>query len=77
MFMTRQELAARWRVSIRTIDRLRGIGELRWVDIADGRGARPCVRFRLADILALESRLIKGAVSEVPRESQAQLLGRG
>lgn len=68
MFITRVELAKRWKVCVRTVDRKRELGEIPWVDVSQGRGARPCVRFRLADIEALESRLIKGPVSEVTRE---------
>jgi len=64
MFITRVELARRWAVCVRTIDRKRELGELPWVDVAQGRGARPCVRFRLADIEALENRLTKGPVWE-------------
>jgi hypothetical protein len=70
MFITRSDLAKRWHTSTRTIDRKRELGLLPWVDLAQGRGARPCVRFRLADIEALEARMVKGPVAEARREAQ-------
>lgn len=66
--ITRLDLAKRWQTSTRTIDRNRRLGLLPWVDLAQGQGARPCVRFRLADIEALESRMVKGPVMEARRE---------
>jgi hypothetical protein len=51
---TRAALAKRWGVTCRTIDRLRQAGNLSWIDIAGGRGARPIVRFALPDVEAFE-----------------------
>lgn len=48
--LTREVLAERWGVHTKTIDRLRKEGRLPWMDLAAGKGARPIVRFRLADI---------------------------
>lgn len=70
MFITRSELAKRWKVCVRTIDRKRELGELPWVDVAQGRGARPCVRFKLSDIEALENRMAKRPVAEEPWEAR-------
>jgi len=53
--LSRQELARRWLVSVRTIDRLRVAGKLRWFDPTGGRGARPLVRFALTDVLQFEA----------------------
>ena len=48
--LTRQELAARWRVTCRTVDRLRRLGILRWQDLRKGTAGRPIVRFLIQDI---------------------------
>ncbi len=48
--LTREDLAKRWNASTRTVDRLRQHGLIPWVDLSAGRGARPLVRFRLADV---------------------------
>jgi hypothetical protein len=48
--LSRKDLASRWTVSVRTIDRLRKDGRLPWVDLSGGAGARPIVRFRLRDV---------------------------
>lgn len=66
--ITRMDLAKRWQISMRTIDRKRRLGLVPWVDLAQGQGARPCVRFRLADIETLESRMVKGPVMEARRD---------
>ncbi len=62
--LTRDALSKRWKCSTRKVDRMREQGMLAWVDLSQGRGARPCVRFRLADIEALEARMVKGPVME-------------
>jgi|WetSurMetagenome_2_1015567.scaffolds.fasta_scaffold527272_1 hypothetical protein len=67
--ITRFDLAKRWKCSTRKVDRMREQGLLAWVDLTQGRGARPCVRFRLADIEALESRMVMGPVMEARREA--------
>lgn len=54
--ITRTELAKRWRVDAKTIDRMRQAGVLPWIDISGGRGARPIVRFAVADVTAFEGR---------------------
>jgi hypothetical protein len=48
--LTREHLAARWSVSLRTLDRLRQDGLIPWVDLRRGRGGKPLVRFLRADI---------------------------
>lgn len=58
-YLTRRSLAGRWCVSLRTVDGLRAMGKLPWVDIADGHGARPVVRFVLNDVLDYEERTRK------------------
>ncbi len=50
ILLTREAVAARWSVSVRTVDRLRQNGHLPWVDLRRGRGAKPIVRFCLEDI---------------------------
>ena len=67
--ITRFDLAKRWKCSTRKVDRMREQGLLAWVDLTQGRGARPCVRFRLTDIEALESRMVMGPVMEARREA--------
>jgi hypothetical protein len=67
--ITRFDLAKRWKCSTRKVDRMRGQGLLAWVDLTQGRGARPCVRFRLAAIEALESRMVMGPVMEARGEA--------
>ncbi len=54
--ITRFELAKRWKCSTRKIDRIRKDGLLAWVDLSQGRGGRPCVRFHLEDVEAYERR---------------------
>jgi hypothetical protein len=56
-FLTRSDLAERWKTSARTIDRKRKDGLLPWVDIAGGSGSRPLVRFRLPEIEEYEERM--------------------
>ncbi len=53
--LTRNELAERWKVTPRTIDRLRRLGLLAWKDLRKGTAGRPIVRFRLQDIETYES----------------------
>lgn len=48
--ITRFDLAERWKCSTRKVDRVREQGLLAWVDLSQGRGGRPCVRFRLEDV---------------------------
>ncbi len=55
--LSRQGLAGRWGVSVRTVDRLRKDGRLPWVDLSGGAGARPIVRFRLCDVEHYEERV--------------------
>ena len=54
--LTREAVAARWSVSIRTVDRLRQDGSLPWVDLRGGRGAKPIVRFSLKDVEEYEQK---------------------
>jgi hypothetical protein len=74
-FLTRQELAVRWKTSVRTIDRRRELGLIPWVDLAGGKGSRPCVRFKLSDIEQYEEKMTmnifnlnSGAGKSVPSE---------
>jgi hypothetical protein len=69
--ITRFDLAKRWRCSTRKVDRMREEGLLPWVDLSGGRGARACVRFRLADIEALEAGMVKGPVIKALRKAGA------
>jgi hypothetical protein len=48
--LTRNELANRWKVTPRTVDRLRRLGLLPWQDLRKGTAGRPIVRFKIADI---------------------------
>jgi hypothetical protein len=56
IFLTREAVAARWSVSVRTVDRLRQDGSLPWVDLRGGRGGKPIVRFPIADVEDYEQR---------------------
>ena len=69
--LTRVDLSRRWRCSTRKVDRMREQGLLAWVDLSQGRGARPCLRFRLADIEALETSMVKGPVMGARREAMS------
>jgi MarR-like DNA-binding transcriptional regulator SgrR of sgrS sRNA len=54
--LTKNEVARRWNCSKRTLDRLRVNGILPWLDLSNGRGGKPLVRFRISDIQAYEGR---------------------
>ncbi|MFH1113714.1 MAG: hypothetical protein V1792_07305 [Pseudomonadota bacterium] len=56
-YLSRVELAERWRMSIKTVDRLRSSGCLPWIDVSGGRGARPIVRIQLHDVIQFEERM--------------------
>ena len=60
MLLTIRDLAKRWRISTRTIERKRSLGLIPWVNLAKG-GSRACVRFRLEDVLAYEREAIHGS----------------
>lgn len=62
--LTRLALAERWQTSTRTIDRRRQDGLIPWVDLSGGRGHRPIVRFRLADVEDIERRLLQNPTGE-------------
>jgi hypothetical protein len=51
--LSRIELAKRWRVCIKTVDRLSETGQLSWIDLATSPG-KPLVRFPLAEIERFE-----------------------
>ncbi len=53
-YLSRTGLAARWHVSVKTIDRLREADKLPWVDLSAGHGPRPLVRFKIEDVEAFE-----------------------
>lgn len=61
--LSRGQLAERWHISERTLDRRRKLGLLPWIDLTGGRGKRPLVRFRLEDIEEFEGRMLQKAVS--------------
>jgi hypothetical protein len=54
--LSRDQLAERWGISPRTVDRMRMDGRIPWLDLSGGKGNRPLVRFKLDDILAYEER---------------------
>jgi len=60
-YLTRHDVARKWGVTLRTVDRLRFEGVLAWLDISAGRSARPQVRFRLCDVMAVEEQMRKCA----------------
>ena len=60
---TRGQVAKRWNYSIRTIDRMRMLGVLPWIDISGGRGKRPTVRFSLNVIQEFENKNLKAVFS--------------
>ena len=69
--LTRNEVAKRWAIAPRTVDRMRQQGELTWLDLAGSESRRPIVRFRMADIIAFESdHLMKIKDGEVQNESK-------
>jgi hypothetical protein len=53
-YLSRRELAERWKVSHKTIDRLRFAGKLSWVNLASHSGKKPLVRFKVEDVEAFE-----------------------
>jgi len=55
--LTREDVATRWGVSPRTVDRLRKSGRLSWIDISGRRGERPIVRFTLLDVELYERQM--------------------
>ena len=54
---TKAQLATRWNVSQRTIDRRRNQGLIPWIDLTAGIGMRPQVRFKIEDIEEYELRV--------------------
>jgi hypothetical protein len=54
--LTRNGLAERWKTTPRTIDRRRALGLLPWIDLTQGTGKRPQIRFRLEDVEEYEHR---------------------
>ena len=51
---TRSELAERWACSTKTIDRLKRMGRLAWINISGRRGRRALIRFPLNGIEKFE-----------------------
>ena len=66
---TRKKLQERWQVSGRTIDRMRASGTLAWVDLSDGRGRKPIVRFGLEDVEAYEKKTRMAPMENILREA--------
>lgn len=56
LYFTRAELAERWKMSVRSVDRLRLRGKLAWTDFSNGSGLKPTVRFRLDQVEAYETK---------------------
>ena len=56
VLLTRNDLSSRWGVTVKTVDRLRRRGLLPWLDLSNGKGGKPLVRFRISDIEAFETR---------------------
>ena len=54
VLLTRNDLAKRWKLSGRSIDRMRQIGILPWHDLTNGQSKKPIVRFKQDDIEAYE-----------------------
>jgi len=69
-FLPRQQLANRWKVSVRTVDRLKNNGRLPWVDLSGGVGSRPIVRFRLCDVEAYEDRVHQSVQRAMPKSEE-------
>lgn len=55
-FLTREQLAGRWGVTVKTVDRLRQRGLLPWMDLSGGHGKKSLVRFSIWDIQKYETR---------------------
>jgi len=53
--ISRSQLASRWGVTAKTIDRLRKAGKIPWLDLTNGGGRKTLVRFLEQDILAYEA----------------------
>jgi hypothetical protein len=51
--LSRTELANRWGISVKTVDRLRETGQLSWIDLSTG-AKKPLIRFPLAGIERFE-----------------------
>jgi len=52
--LSRAQLALRWGCSIKTIDRLKRLGRLPWLNISGKDGKRPMIRFPLSGIQEFE-----------------------
>jgi hypothetical protein len=60
IFLTRRDLARRWNVCTRTIDRQRSLALIPGcLDLTAGVGKRPIVRFRLSDIEEYERKVLQ------------------
>jgi hypothetical protein len=70
--LTRRQLAQRWQTTPRTIDRRRMLGLLPWIDLTQGKGGRPQIRFLLEDVQAFEqqARLCVGVPDPEARDGQ-------
>ncbi|MEW6352238.1 MAG: helix-turn-helix domain-containing protein [Thermodesulfobacteriota bacterium] len=65
-YLTREQLAQRWGIGLKTLDRLRASGRLAWINLsAEEDGQRDLVRFKPADIEAFEQeRKTRGSAPE-------------
>jgi len=70
--MSRRQLALRWGVNAKTIDRLRQRGLLPWMDVSGGHGKKRCVRFFISDVQSYEARN-----RMAPREEEVDRNGLG
>jgi hypothetical protein len=68
--LNRQELCRRWKISLRTLDRLREDGKLSWINIGAGRTKRGIVRFRLRDIIEFEQQQRHDAAEQVGHDGR-------
>lgn len=59
--LTKRDVCKRWQVSPRTVDRLRAVGKLAWINVAGDRNSRPAVRFDLSDVEKFEQAMKHGA----------------
>jgi len=70
--INRRDLARRWGVSVRTVDRIRQSGQLPWIDLRNGAGARPLVRFRIPDVEAYEAQVGQGGIMRLSQQKEGQ-----
>jgi len=55
LYLSRRDLAVRWGISVKTVDRMRESGQIPWIYFSGRRGIRPVVRFALTDVEVFEA----------------------